>query len=474
MGAHDRDDEIPVENLTDTEDFARDRLLKKTTSDLNSLYILSLKRLAPLMLLSLFLAESAVMFLLSALPPLPVLVETILDATILLLILFPIFYFFYYRPILLQYEERKKIIDQLSYSKERLSLTLEVFNDGFFDWNLASGESYFSPRAYRMLGYQPGEFAPDMERWQHLIHPEDQAEVAAQLADHIASRSGHYAAEHRLKTKSGDWLWVLARAQAVVRDDHGRALRMVGTHTDISARKETEAALRNSDAEIRSLAQRLLTRSEDEKKYLAQELHDEFGQWLTAFQLGVEMLRSHSYANEQDYQFQCSRLLKIVDRLEIDLRQICDQLRPLMLEHVGLSETLRWHINEFLLLDNSLRVVFTLTGEERHLSREIEIVCYRILQESLNNVVKHAHASRVEVLLEYQAERVSLRISDDGCGLGSAQSHGVEQIPSGYGLLGMRERAKAVGGQLTIESVEGQGTSIYLLIAIEKDAYGSH
>lgn len=433
-----------------------------------TLQLLTPWRLVPRMVLSIFVAECFVMFLLAVLPPLSVTIEAIVDSSVLLILLSPTFYFFHYRPLFQHHQERKKVLDQLSLSEERLALTIDAVNDGLCDWNVQSGRAYFSPRAQTMLGYNPGDFSDDIDCWRHLIHPDDSTAVAEKLEEHLAGVTSHYETEHRLRKKNGEYAWILTRGKVVARDKDGRALRMVGTHTDITERKTTETALRKSEEEIHTLSQRLISSSEEEKKHLAQDLHDEFGQVLTAFQIGVEMLRSHSYRDEDDFQFHCARLLKMVETLEVDLRHICDQLRPIMLEDVGLIETVRWHIKEFLLLDDSLQVNFHVHGDEQPLSRDIEIACYRILQESLNNVVKHSNASQVEVKIEFRPDMVILSIEDNGHGFSESTIRAGKRRVSGFGLLGLRERTAAVGGHLEIESNIGQGTKIIMVVPLSE------
>lgn len=437
-----------------------------------SSYFLSPHHLLPKMVLSIFIAESLVMFLLAALPPLPMTVEALIDSTTLLILLSPTFYFFHYRPLLQHYEGRKKVTDQLLESEERLVLTLKAVNDGLCDWNIESGTAYFSDRAQTMLGYQPGTFGNDIRCWHELVHPEDKQSVQQKLRAHIRGETDHYETEHRLKCKDGSWIWVLTRGKVIQRTASGRAQRMVGTHTDITIRKRSEEALRKSDEEIVALNHRLMLTAEEEKKHLAQDLHDEFGQVLTAFQLGVEMLRSHSYFGENEYQFHCARLLNMVATLETNLRHICDHLRPIMLEDVGLIETLRWYIKESSHIDNSLQVSFEVTGEESFLRqkvvlpREIKIVLFRIFQEALTNVRKHAAATKVEVKLEYQSGVISFSVTDNGCGFGIEQ-----RSPQGrrsFGLLGMRERSAAIGGQLEIDSTPGEGTRVMIRVPLRE------
>lgn len=441
----------------------RDTLLNNTlygaqTAE-RTLALLSPKRLVPLMVISIFLSETVVMFIISLMPQIPVPLEALFDASGLLIILSPTFYFFHYRPIQHHYLDRKKIIDKLSASEERLQLALQAVNDSLWDYDLVTGDAYVSPRGEKMLGFSPGEIEPSIEGWKVLLHPEEKEQVLILLNAHLDGQTSHYMLEHRLKCKDGGWIWVLARGQVVSRDAENRPLRMVGTHTDITPRKHAEEALRRSEEEIRSLSHKLIHTSEEEKKYLAQDLHDEFGQVLTAFQLGVEMLRDHRYDGDNDYQFHCNRLLKLVARLEVDLRNICDHLRPVMLDDIGLIATLRWHINEFVMVDKSIDIDFKVQGQQA-LSREQEIVLYRICQEGLNNIAKHARAGKVNIELVLNSVQVSLTIRDDGEGMDQSMLNKPTQTSWGLGLLGMRERAAAVGGHLTVESIKGQGTVV--------------
>jgi two-component system sensor histidine kinase/response regulator len=137
-------------------------------------------------------------------------------------------------------------------SQQRLTLTLEAVNDGIWDWNLPTGEAVFSARYFTMLGYQPGEFSQDRSTWAGLLHPDDQARVEQEIHRCTTSNSP-YIVEFRMRKKSGLWAWILARGMVVERDASGRPLRMLGTHTDITERKQAEIALKTSEERFRSL-----------------------------------------------------------------------------------------------------------------------------------------------------------------------------------------------------------------------------
>jgi len=136
-------------------------------------------------------------------------------------------------------------------SEERLRLVLEGANDGFWDWNLVTGDLSVSPRWAQILGYDLAEIEPNSRGWERLVHPDDLPRVQAEVQAHLDGTTARFESEHRMLTKDGDWRWVLARAKVTARDAAGRPLRMAGTNTDITERRRAEEALRLSLAEVR-------------------------------------------------------------------------------------------------------------------------------------------------------------------------------------------------------------------------------
>jgi len=137
-------------------------------------------------------------------------------------------------------KSRAAAVEALGISEERLKLALEGSNDGLWDWNVVTGEMYFSPRWQTMLGFRPGEVKGHARTRERLIHPDDKPAVMKVLREHLKGRTPTYETEHRVRTQSGDWLWILDRGKVVERDGAGRPLRTVGTITDIGERKRVE------------------------------------------------------------------------------------------------------------------------------------------------------------------------------------------------------------------------------------------
>jgi diguanylate cyclase (GGDEF)-like protein/PAS domain S-box-containing protein len=145
---------------------------------------------------------------------------------------------------------RKAAEDALSASEARLQLVLEGANDGFWDWNVATGEVLFSCRWAEMLGYDPAEIAPHISSWEGLVHPDDLPRCRAALQAHFSGETPRYQSEYRMRTQNGEWRWILDRGKVMVRDAQGRPLRMAGTHTDITERRTLDESLRAGLAEV--------------------------------------------------------------------------------------------------------------------------------------------------------------------------------------------------------------------------------
>ncbi len=140
-----------------------------------------------------------------------------------------------------------------SWSNKLSTLALEATRDGVWAWHIPSGEAYFSPRYYTMLGYAPDELPANYDTWVHLLHPEDRAATEALVKEHIDSKRESYEVEFRLRTKSGNWLWILGRGRVVERDRQGRPILMVGSHVNIDTRKRAEEKLERYQARLEQM-----------------------------------------------------------------------------------------------------------------------------------------------------------------------------------------------------------------------------
>ncbi len=145
---------------------------------------------------------------------------------------------------------RKAAEEALLRSEKRLDLALQVTDDGLWDWNLEEDVVYFSPTYYTMLGYEPYEFLPSFEKWKELVHPEDVDYALKKVMSCMENRGEGFEMEFRLASRSGEWIWILGRGKVVERDKEGNPRRMVGTHVNITSRKETEEKMERLNREL--------------------------------------------------------------------------------------------------------------------------------------------------------------------------------------------------------------------------------
>jgi len=149
-----------------------------------------------------------------------------------------------------QFDELSVSQEALIKSEERFRLTLDATNDGIWDWNILKGTTFFSPHWYTMLGYEPDEMPASHATWRSLIHPDDMSLIEQKMKDHIRTHVG-YAVEVRMRTKQGNWCWILSRGRVIEQDKDGFPVRVIGTHTDITERKGAEEQLHKTVDELK-------------------------------------------------------------------------------------------------------------------------------------------------------------------------------------------------------------------------------
>jgi signal transduction histidine kinase len=234
------------------------------------------------------------------------------------------------------------------------------------------------------------------------------------------------------------------------------------------ASRETEQLyqeLQKREKMLGELLQQVVGAQESERQRIARELHDATGQSLTAISLGLRGIEA-TVEKGSPIDIRQIRELKIFGTNALgELRQLIADLRPPQLDDLGLVPALQWYIDSFekrSVIESNL----TVTGEQVRLPSEYETIIFRITQEALTNIIKHAHASHVEVTLKMHPTQIQLAIKDDGIGFDSTQVLGLEGQRSGWGLLGIQERTLLLGGQYEIETSPGQGTKIHVTIPL--------
>lgn len=234
---------------------------------------------------------------------------------------------------------------------------------------------------------------------------------------------------------------------------------------DITRRKAFEDALRRQQDELRELSARVLEAREEEKTLIARELHDELGQLLTALKMDVAWLREHLPGAAPETAAKVEQMNAVLDQTVGSVRRISADLRPLMLDDLGLADAASWLVEEFS-RHSGVACTLELPQEQDArldaLERAIATALYRALQESLTNIARHAGAKRAHVALRLTQDAVLLEVDDDGRGI---DSEDIAKSGS-LGLKGMRERALYLGGRLEVERAAAGGTQLRLRLPL--------
>lgn len=351
--------------------------------------------------------------------------------------------------------ERKRTEAALRESQERLSLAFEGAQEGVWDWNLETNAVVYSPRWKQMLGYAEEEIEPHVSAWERLVHPDDRAN-ADRANESVARGDRMYEAEFRLRHKDGHYVHVLSRGFPVRREPGGPVVRIVGTHFDLTERKRAEAERARTE-----LLARLVFAQEDERRRIAREMHDQFGEQLTALGRSIIALRN-TCGGDADLREQVEALAAIAQQIDRDVDHLVWQLRPTALDDLGLRAALANYVQDWSKRVGISVQLHTSGLSDTRLATDVETALYRIAQEALTNVARHSRATHAEIILERRPDHVLLIIEDNGVGFDPGMPRAAGE---GFGLLGMQERASLVGASLEIESAADAGTTILVRIA---------
>ncbi|MBE0479809.1 MAG: PAS domain S-box protein [Dehalococcoidia bacterium] len=329
---------------------------------------------------------------------------------------------------------------RLRRSEARLIEAQHIAQVGGWEMDLSTRRITGSDEILRICGVEPSEFGGTCEAALDLVHPEDRMRVDEAIDD-AAEGKGPLDIEHRIVTPDGSVNTVRLRAQLLHELD-GR-MRLAGTMVDMTGTKRLEH-------ELRTLTRRLVEVQENERRFVARELHDQTGQSLTYLSLLVD--RAARVPPERIGAV-LGEAKTMINELMSQIRNLSLRLRPAMLDDLGLVVALNWLFQQYM-SDAGIRVNFHCPDMEEKLRLDVSTAAYRIIQEALTNVARHAGVDEVDVFISIEDDRLHLAVADRGTGFSP------DSVKVSAGLSGMRERARAVDGKLTVESAPGAGTRV--------------
>jgi PAS domain S-box-containing protein len=317
---------------------------------------------------------------------------------------------------------------------------------------------YVSEQSRQLLGIRAAALRANPERFYRLIMEEDRADYLDKLGN---SGGGHMTFNWEGRIWMAAWKdvkWVNIR---VSRREVPDGQIWDGIMLNVTHSRLAEAEIRRSREQLSALASHVDTVKEQERLKLAREVHDDLGGNLTAVKIGLSWLMRHLPPDETRLRERTAYLDNVVDQTIEAAHRIASNLRPAVLDF-GIVSALDWQLQHFR-RNTDIAVELDASGDPIPLSPDAAITVFRIVQEALTNVAKHARASRVKVRLARDDAGLLVSVTDNGQGIDPAQDR---RGGDGFGILGMRERAAALGGELTVQPGRRRGTEVVLRIPL--------
>jgi two-component system sensor histidine kinase UhpB len=351
--------------------------------------------------------------------------------------------------------QEKRAQAELARREAQLNEAQALAHIGSWEWDILSNSVTWSDELHRIFRFGPQQRTVTYEEFLRHVHPDDRTETKRRVARAIEDDK-RYDIEHRI-LRPDESVRVLHTRGRVVRDAAGRPVRMHGTSQDITELKEAEQAVRAAGVRLKALSRRLIALQETERRNVARELHDEFGQALTAVKMNLSAMKRapDSVASRR----RIDDSIQLVERLVHSVRALSLNLRPPLLDDFGLQSALKWYVGEQA-KRSGIEIRFIAPPAIPRTDPAVETTCFRVAQEAITNVLRHSKATSASVELRTDGEFLLLMVRDNGVGLDPVAVQAQAQAGHSLGWAGMQERVSLAGGQFECESAPGSGTEL--------------
>jgi PAS domain S-box-containing protein len=339
-------------------------------------------------------------------------------------------------------------------SERRLQKAQEMARLGNWEENHKTGEVYWSSELRKMFGLNKTDKISPNLFWEYL-HPDDLDWMKNRWID-AEKTMAPYRGMFRIKLKNGVTKHLSEQAE-FIQDSDGKLYKTIGTVIDITE-------IRQYQEELRSLSSHIQNVQEQERGHIAREIHDELGQNLTSINMDIDYLKGKGDKNtDSDILNRLNSLSKLVDHTIKTTRRISQELRPSILDDLGLKSAIEWQVAQYKKRSESIYKL-NMIGNDENISTEQSTTIFRIAQESLTNIARHAKATKVEICLSIEKLFIKLEIKDDGIGM---SENNTGNNNASFGVFGMKERASILGGKLEIVSTPKEGTAIIVELPLQ-------
>jgi PAS domain S-box-containing protein len=356
--------------------------------------------------------------------------------------------------------ERKQAEAALRQSERQLAQAQQMAQVGSWRWEVAADQLTWSDVLCEIHGVEPPQPPMRLSEFLDAIHPQDRARVQAVISE--ARRLGSpFEYEHRIRRPDGAVRALYSRGE-VLRGPNGQPLVISAITQDLTQRKAIEDELRSSREQLRQLSSHLQAAREEERARMSREIHDELGGTLTGLKMDVSRLAKNADSlTPPELRQRALDITSMIDSTVQTVRRIASDLRPGILDDFGLAAAIEWQLQEFC-SRAGLEYDYEANTDELNLDPASSTALFRLFQETLTNVARHAQATHVTAQLEVSADELRLEVRDNGRGISSGEIGNSKSL----GLLGMRERVQQLHGQLSITGSPGQGTTVVIRVPL--------
>jgi two-component system sensor histidine kinase UhpB len=354
--------------------------------------------------------------------------------------------------IMLDITDRKQAEEEALKSESRLRLALEKVGGNVWEHNYVLNETFLSNTVYDLIGRSPRNLGTNSQLWRDSIHPEDRHIFENIYKRYQLGQLHNHSIEYRIYHKDGTLKWVLDRGVVVEKDERGIPTRVVGTHEDITARKALQQELDDIEQQKKKeILQAVLEAHERERQEIANELHENISQSLSSCKLLLDTTLKKDSSNAAII----NKVLTNIATAINELRNISYSLSASALQIIGLPQALTDLIGR---VTSKSKIAIYLDANKYRIVKKynlkVHLTVYRIVQEQLQNIVKHSGASQAHVILRIEKDKIFVEVNDNGRGFDK------KKLQPGLGLTNIFNRVEHYNGKIEIDSAPGKGCSL--------------